>query len=197
MRISLILLVALFLFPPIVLAEQNHAEKAYREWLEKNWMTRYVKDWDSLVRFQVFAHCQPMRTKISSIDLQQEGRSLRQLHKEDVEKIVINRLHNHDLVYEISTRPKTKYVPKLEVKIQLNGPVFAVTMKLKKIIFEPASNRLGFGSTWSRTFVGEHRDKSLIVLAAVRFGIDSFLDDYFEANKSCTKEKEAMLKNKR
>ena len=187
--------IVILLLPMFVLAAEKPSERAYKEWLNKNWMTKHVKDSESLIRFELFAHCQPIRTKISSFDAY-EGRSLPDFRKKEVKEIVTNKLQHHDLVYEISSRPKSKYAPELEVEIQLNGPVFAITMKLNKFIFEPSSNYIGVGPTWIRTFASEHQGRSILVLGAVSLILDKFLDKYREANRSCMKKNETMFKSK-
>ena len=179
MKRLLYLVFLILLLPTFVSAANEPAERAYKEWLNKNWMTKHVKDLDSLVRFQLFIHCQPMRLRVNRFDFMQG--SLPDLREDDVVYIVRNNLAAHNL------NGTKKDKAELEVKIQLNGPVFSVTMRLKKIIFEPSSNYIAWAPTWDRTLIGEHKGNSLIVLGAVKIMTDGFLESYREANESCLK----------
>ena len=190
MRILGIALITLLLFPSVVPAEQNHAERAYKEWMKKNWMTRYARDVDDMIRSRLFAHCRPM--KVTVYRYKDEEGNLPQLEKAHVSEIVNSHLSHYNLYSKTG-----KSFVMLDIGIQTRRVAFAVNMQLKKMIFEPASNYITFATTWNRTLLGEHRGDHLVVLFAVKAMTDNFIDSYRKANQSCWEKREVPLRNKR
>jgi len=60
---------------------------------------------------------------------------------------------------------------------------FNISFEYKKVLYDPASERHQFATTWSLGGIGKHGSSSGYILSHVAEFIDKFIDEYLRVNE--------------
>ena len=125
-------------------------------------------------RFKLWSGCAPLHpAEVVSPDAESIG-----LTREAVRLAVESRLRAAR-IYRLEQEG-----PYLSVRVGKVTHSFGVLVALRKLVYDPLSQKGGFAITWESSMFGIHGDSASYVLSALSQNLDKFISEYLRVNES-------------
>ena len=99
-------------------------------------------------------------------------------------------LVREDIVVAVRSRLRSariytaeRYGPSLYVNVNVTPRAFNVSIKYRKIVYDPVSEITLIATTWDTGGAGTHGDDAGFILSAVSQHTDRFIDEYLRVNE--------------
>ena len=132
---------------------------------------------ENRIRFQLFAHCQPMVPFMR--DLSPDAAKIG-LSRDSIVAAVESRLRSARLV----SFDDEEWAPRLQIEVGVVGNTFSLNLLYAKWFFDPLYGLVSYAVTWQHTGLGGHGGDAGYVISALSQKLDKFLADYLRVNEA-------------
>lgn len=126
-------------------------------------------------RFQLFNDCKSMNLSVEGLH---DGAGKIGLTKARLQAAAESRLRSARLYDSDATAAY------LYVNVNVSGPAFSISLKYNKWVFDPASVKNGYATTWDIRSTGTHGGGATFILSSLSEDLDRFLVEYLRVNES-------------